>query len=109
MKIRFIDHKGSKDTILFNPQYLFFRDGSLIVFPGKGWQGNQEFDLPMYAGEVKELWVDMKQGIYSPATTGSSSPGTLRVLWIKNGEVNMLRYKEDITRTLKDAIMEIIF
>jgi hypothetical protein len=109
MKLKFNDNEGNKDTIYFNPEVVLYRDGTTIILPTTGYQNGKEHDIPMYAGEGSEVWLDVPQGMYLRSPNGKSSPGTFKAIWVDGGIVNITRYKEKTDQSLFDKIIEVLW
>lgn len=97
MIIRFLDNKGTQDTLYFNPQVIFYTDGSIIMLPSIAYLNGFAYRLPLYAGQVKELWVDIKESIYDE-NPSKLSPGAFKAIWVSDGCLKILRYKEEIAK-----------
>lgn len=97
MKIKFLDNKGTKKTLYYNPQFVLYGDGSIIAFPTTVWLYGKRSDVPMFAGTIEsdaDIWCDPKEKTYNNNPL-ENAPGAFRAMWRENGTIYISRYKEE--------------
>lgn len=87
MKIKLHDNISAE--IYFNPEIMVYSDGTIVVFPKDG--------LPMYAGQVKEVWVDLKENRYNSDSNGLT-PGSFKAIWSEDNVIHVVRFKDTIAK-----------
>ena len=87
MRVKF--HDNISTVIHFNPEIMVYADGTIIILPKDG--------LPMYAGQVKSIWVDLKGLRYSNDSAGLT-PGSFKAIWTEENTIHIVRYKDSIAK-----------
>ncbi len=96
MIIKYIDNKGSKDTLYFNPSVVEY-EGGIAFSETVAYKKGVRYDLPPYAIDGVEVWVDLEKRVYYdklPPNTGNKYNGVFKVCRIVNETAYVIRYKE---------------
>lgn len=103
MRLKFVDNIGSHETLYFNPEVMFYPDGSIIILETDVYRHGKQHPMPMFVGDSSVIWMDLERGMYSNSEI-DNYPGTIKVIYRKGGTTYLHRWKERTTETLWQRI-----